>query len=1143
MTVRFEFVDAVDNSVDFLVAGQDYDLQVFVQDSRATAAGIQQAYFDVTYNPGVISVTGAVNAGSSYALDATGTNPTDGLIDNAGGKDTDSTAPATPGSETLLFSVPVQAIAAGSVDLSAVPADLATLSPLFFGSDVVIPLASIEFVTGAEQVREPGVLVTPTTELQTTESGGTDSFEIVLLTPPTSNVTIALSTSDSTEGEVSPGSVTFNSNNWDTPQTITVSGIDDDVADGNVDYQVITGAAVSSDPEYSGVDANDVFITNFDDDSVGVSVHPTTGQTTEGGGTDTFELVLDSQPTSNVTVNLSSSNTAEGTVSPASVTFTPTTWNTSQIVTITGQDDNLADGNQTYSIVTSAAISDDPDYGGRDVANVSVTNLDDDSVGVAVQPTSGQTTEAGGTSTFEIRLTSQPAADVAVDLTSSNTNEGTVSPARVTFTSTNWSTPQIVTVTGQDDDLVDGNIPYTIVTSAAVSTDSAYAGREVADVSITNLDNDSAGISVEPTTGETDEAGATASFSITLTARPTADVTIGITSSDTTEGVVSLSSVTITPDTWNTPREIVVTGQNDDEADGNVAYSIITAPAVSSDPAYQGRDAADVSLVNRDNDAIGISVQPTTGETSEAGGTASFSVVLTSRPTAAVTIGISSSDPSEGAVNPTQLVFPAADWDTPQVVTVTGQDDAVADGDVTFSVITAPAVSDDSAYNGRNAADVTISNLDDDSAGFVVAAIGDLITTEMGTIAEFSIVLTSEPAANVSIGLSTSDATEGIPATSNLTFTPTNWDTPQTVGVQGQDDQQTDGNITYRIVTEAAASSDPVYNGLDVADVELVNLDNDLASVLILPTTGLVTSEAGQTASFDVRLGSQPTADVAIGLSTSDSSEGTIDTNGLLFTTENWNVLRTVTITGVDDDAADGDIEYSIITADATSSDVEYNGLDVDDIQVTNLDDDVANLVVTPTAGLVTNEDGGTATFSVVLTTQPTNDVVIDVTSDTPTEGLPTPAQITFTTTNWDQPQTISLGGVDDDLVDGDANYSVSVQVSSSDDPDYAALDPVQVDAVNQDTDVAALVILDGEELITDETGTNADFNVALSVQPTSDVLVAVTTSGWGRGHSLGRYVDLYPGNLGYASECHPDRNGRRFCRWFGLVFDYFGAV
>ena len=58
------------------------------------------------------------------------------------------------------------------------------------------------------------------------------------------------------------------------------------------------------------------------------------------------------------------------------------------------------------------------------------------------------------------------------------------------------------------------------------------------------------------------------------------------------------------------------------------------------------------------------------------------------------------------------------------------------------------------------------------------------------------------------------------------------------------------------------------------------------------PVSGLVTTEGGGTASFTVVLNTQPTASVAIGLSSSDTTEGTVSPTTLTFTTANWNSRR-----------------------------------------------------------------------------------------------------------------------------------------------------------------------------------------------------------------------------------------------------------
>lgn len=113
----------------------------------------------------------------------------------------------------------------------------------------------------------PGVGVTPITNLRTSEDGTQAQFGIVLTTRPTADVTVPLSSSDLTEGTISVGSVTFTPSDWNVPQLITVTGVDDAVLDDDVFYNVVLGPAVSSDSDYSNLDAPDILFLNRDNDS------------------------------------------------------------------------------------------------------------------------------------------------------------------------------------------------------------------------------------------------------------------------------------------------------------------------------------------------------------------------------------------------------------------------------------------------------------------------------------------------------------------------------------------------------------------------------------------------------------------------------------------------------------------------------------------------------------------------------------------------------------------------------------------------------------------------------------------------------------------------------------------------------------
>lgn len=92
--------------------------------------------------------------------------------------------------------------------------------------------------------------------------------------------------------------------------------------------------------------------------------------------------------------------------------------------------------------------------------------------------------------------------------------------------------------------------------------------------------------------------------------QPSAEVTIGVSSSDTSEGTVDVSTLTFTPSTWDTPQTVTVTGVDDDDVDGDVLYSVILSPADSTDSDYDGIDPPDVEVTNTDNDSAPVDSTP-----------------------------------------------------------------------------------------------------------------------------------------------------------------------------------------------------------------------------------------------------------------------------------------------------------------------------------------------------------------------------------------------------------------------------------------------------------------------------------------------------------------------------------------------------
>lgn len=338
----------------------------------------------------------------------------------------------------------------------------------------------------------PGLVYQPSSGLVTTESGASATFTVSLATPPTGNVTINLTSSNLLEGVVTPPSLTFTPLNWNIPQTVTVTGIDDPIVDGDIFYSIITGAAVSADPDYNGLNPPDITILNRDNDGAGINLKPGASLVTSESGTGVgIKVSLNLPPTSPVTVALTSSNVAEGVAKPNSLIFTSTNWNIPQSATIQGVDDSVIDGTQPY-VLTATASSLDSRYAALLPITLNFTNTDNDIEGIIVNTPSGLvTSESGGQATFAITLNVQPSANVTINLHTSNAAEGTIFPSTLVFNTLDWNTPHGVIVTGVNDAVFDGSKAYTIVTDPAVSTDPHYDGFNPVDISVTNLDNES----------------------------------------------------------------------------------------------------------------------------------------------------------------------------------------------------------------------------------------------------------------------------------------------------------------------------------------------------------------------------------------------------------------------------------------------------------------------------------------------------------------------------------------------------------------------------------------------------------------------------------------------------------------------------
>ena len=530
----------------------------------------------------------------------------------------------------------------------------------------------------------------------------------------------------------------------------------------------------------------------------------------------------------------------------------------------------------------------------------------------------------------------------------------------------------------------------------------------------------------------TTEAGGSATVQVRLTSMPLSKVTVIPSSSDNDEGQVSPDTLSFTNKNWNTYQTLTITGVDDNVTDGTQSYQI-DFQISTEDTKYSALSLSSLSVSNKDDEVAGVEVGTISGNTTESGETSTFTVKLNSQPEADVTISVSSSNTDEGTVNPSSLGFSSSNWNTSQTVTVTGVDDSsdpVVDGNTSYKINLGNTVSSSTHYNNLKSGTLELSNTDNESPGVTLSS-SSLTTSENGTNATFTVKLDQKTTSDVTINLQSDDPGEGTPSPSALTFTTSNYSSAQTITIQAVDDALFDDNQSYTIALKTISGTGTAYDGFDPADVSVTNTDNESANdVGIVPNTSSISvSETGSTASFTLKLKSEPTANVVLSISSSNTAEGVVSPSSLLFSRNNWSTFQAVTVTGADDYYDNGSTSFSIIVGSPATSDTNYSAKPSSTINATNVDNDTAGITIIASDNQ-TGEDGDNGTLLVLLNSQPFGDVILGVTSDNESETNVSPDNLTFTTSNWNTSQTVTLIGVDDN--DNDSNQSFNITVAGS---------------------------------------------------------------------------------------------------------------
>ena len=302
--------------------------------------------------------------------------------------------------------------------------------------------ASVQ-VTVADNERR-GVIVSPL-DLDLAE-GGTGTYTVRLNTLPTGTVTVRPVATGDPDVSVVPTSLTFTTLNWETEKTVTVSAAED--ADVNDDRASISHTVSGADYGSNNVPGPEALVTVTDSGQTTTTGTISVSHDTirEASGTRSFKVTVALDGTramdTSVTVLIrgGTASVNDFTASPAAFSLViPSGETTAQrTISLYASPDNVEEGDETILVEASA----------RDLTFVSaeVTIEDDDEKGIVVSTPSLRITEQGREASYTVKLGSEPTGEVTVTPTVTGDDDVTVEPPTLSFTASNWSRTQTVTV-------------------------------------------------------------------------------------------------------------------------------------------------------------------------------------------------------------------------------------------------------------------------------------------------------------------------------------------------------------------------------------------------------------------------------------------------------------------------------------------------------------------------------------------------------------------------------------------------------------------------------------------------------------------------------------------------------------------------
>ncbi len=863
------------------------------------------------------------------------------------------------------------------------------------------------------------------------------------------------------------------------------------------DEEAVALAFGSSLPDSVTRGATDQTMINIkDNDGVGVRVSPTR-LTIDEGEDDTYTVVLNSQPTADVTVTIGTPTDPDVSVDETTLTFTTSTWDDAQTVTVsTDQDEDYLDDTATIS---HSVTSTDADYNGIRVRSLSVKVVDDEEVPVTVNFASATySVNEGGRVTIRVTLDKDPERQVVLPIT--KTEQGDASsadysgvPETVTFAS--GQTAKTFTFFGTQDNIDDDGESVLLGFDTSLLDRVSDGTTDEATVSIN--DDDGVGVTVAPTTLTISE-GRSKEYTVVLNSQPTANVTITISTSGSSDVSAEETTLTFTDSNWDDRQTVTVTAAQDDD-DHLDESATITHAATSTDSDYNGISVSSVDVDVTDDEDVPVTVtfEQATYLVDE-GDQVTVEVTLSEDPERRVVIPINRVE-QDGATSsdysgvPRNVIF--ASGQTERSFTFTARQDTVDDDgeSVKLGFGTLPNAVTEGTNN-----EATIDINDDDNP-FVKVNFGKAAySVAEGSTVTVTVTLSADPERQVEIpitatdrgGVSSTDDYSGVPE--DVTFV--SGDTEETFTFTAAQDMLNDDGESVRLSFGSDMPSR--ISGGTISRTTISINDDDGAGVTITPNA--LTIDEGFTDTYTVVLTSEPTDDVTITITAPSGSDlsanSAANTQTLTFTDSTWQVEQTVTVSaGQDDDHLD---DTGTITHSVASTDTDYNGFSAGSVNVTITDDEDVPVTVSFEETSYTVAEGGTVTIKVTLSEDPERQVIIPITTTEQDDASsddysPVPGTVAFESGDTEQTFTFTAtqDTVDDDgesvLLGFDSPLPNAVTAGTTNEATVAITDD----------DVPPVDVSFEFDTYSVDEGANVTVKVKLSADPERQVIIPITTA------------------------------------------------